>query len=205
AAGWGLPTPLRAGARSCDAVPLDLVGVQMQLKAGAVAAVDGGVLGLVGVVHHAVLAVFHVGVHFDVVVGAEPGVQLVLAVGRPQDGPVERAAVDEAVGQAADVDAATLAVVMGGQLDFLVPLDQDLGAFQCVDALFALAEIHVVVGAVGQDEVAAVLVPVVLVVIEGEAGLFFHAQHAGQLQETALVLVAARLAHADQAAAVPDE
>ena len=50
-----------------------------------------------------------------------------------------------------------------------------------------------------------VLLPVVLVVVEGEAGLLFHTQHAGQLEETALVLVAAGFAHADQAAAVPDK
>ena len=101
--------------------------------------------------------------------------------------------------------APAFAVGMGRQLDFLVPLDQDVGPFQGVDALFALPEIHVVVRAVGQDEVVPVLLPVVLVVVEGEAGLLFHTQHAGQLEEAALVLVAAGLAHADQAAAVPDE
>src|SRR5699024_5545352 len=137
-------------------------------KALTVGGVDGGVLGLVGVVDHAVLVVGHVGVDFHVVVGAEPGVQLLLTVGAPQDGAVEGAAVGEAVGQTADVDGAALAKVVGRQLDFLVPLNQDLGAFQSVDALLALAEVHVVVGAVGQDKVVAVLLPVVLVVVEGE-------------------------------------
>src|SRR5699024_11238558 len=147
-----------------------LLGLQMQHKAGDAGGVDGGGLGLVGVVHHAVLAVLHIGVHFHVVVGAEPGVQLLLAVGGPQNGPVEHAAVGKAVGQPADVDAPAFAVGVGRQLDFLVPLDQDVGPFQSVDALFALPEIHVVVRAVGQDEVVPVLLPVVLVVVKGEAG-----------------------------------
>ena len=73
-----------------DLIPLDLVGIQMQSKAAAVCGVNGGVLRLVGVVHHAVLAVFDVGVHLHVVVGAEPCMQLLLAVGTPQDSlPVE--------------------------------------------------------------------------------------------------------------------
>ena len=40
-----------------DLIPLDLVGIQMQRKAAAVCGVNGGVLRLVRVVHHAVLAV----------------------------------------------------------------------------------------------------------------------------------------------------
>ena len=76
-----------------DLIPLDLVGIQMQSKAAAVCGVNGGVLRLVGVVHHAVLAVFDVGVHLHVVVGAEPCMQLLLAVGAPQDSAVKGAAV----------------------------------------------------------------------------------------------------------------
>ena len=42
----------------------------MQRKAGTVAAVDGGILRLVGVVYHAILAVLDVGMYFDIVVRA---------------------------------------------------------------------------------------------------------------------------------------
>ena len=37
-----------------DLIPLDLVGVQMQRKAAAVCGVNGGILRLVGVVHHTI-------------------------------------------------------------------------------------------------------------------------------------------------------
>ena len=50
-----------------------------------------------------------------------------------------------------------------------------------------------------------VLFPVVLVVVEGEAVFLFHAQHAGQLENVALIGMAGGLTHADEAAAVPDE
>lgn len=59
------------------------------------------------------------------------------------------------------------------------------------------------VRAVCQNKVVAVFVPVVFIVIEGEAGLLFHAQHAGKLEITALIRVAARLTNADQSAAAP--
>lgn len=50
-----------------------------------------------------------------------------------------------------------------------------------------------------------VLLPVVFVVVEGEAVFFLHAQHAGKLENVALIRVTGRLTHADKAAAVPDE
>ena len=49
------------------------------------------------------------------------------------------------------------------------------------------------------------LVPVVLVVVEGEAGLFSTPRMPAVCKKPALVLVAARLADADEAAAVPDK
>ena len=70
-------------------IPLDLVGIQMQRKAAATGGVNGGVLRLVRVVHHTILAVFDVGVHLHVVVGAEPCMQLFLTVGAPQDSTVQ--------------------------------------------------------------------------------------------------------------------
>ena len=138
----------------------------MQGKAAAVASVNSGILRLVGVIHDTVLAVLDIGMYFDIVVCAKPLVQVGLVVGGPQDGSVQHAVVHEAVGQTADVDAATLTVLVGGQLDLLITLNQNLGALKREDVLFALAEVHIMVGAVGQNEVIAVLVPVVLVVVQ---------------------------------------
>lgn len=59
--------------------------------------------------------------------------------------------------------------------------------------------------AVGQNEVIAVLVPVVLVVVQGEARFFFYTKRRGQLQIPALILVAAGFADADQTAATVDK
>ena len=50
-----------------------------------------------------------------------------------------------------------------------------------------------------------VFFPVVLVVVEGEAVFFLHAQHACKLENVALIRVTGRLTHADKTAAVPDE
>ena len=57
------------------------------------------------------------------------------------------------------------------------------------------------VGAVGQNKVVAVFIPVVLVVIQGEACFLLHAERRGQLQIATLILVTTRLANANQAAA----
>ena len=51
-----------------DLIPLDLVGIQMQSKAAAVCGVNGGVLRLVRVVHHTILAVLDVGVNFYIII-----------------------------------------------------------------------------------------------------------------------------------------
>ena len=64
-----------------DLIPLDLVGIQMQSKAAAVCGVNGGVLRLVRVVHNAILAIFDISMDFHIVVGTEPSVQFLLAVG----------------------------------------------------------------------------------------------------------------------------
>lgn len=71
-----------------ELIPLDLVGIQMQSKAAAVCGVNGGVLRLVRVVHHTILAVLDVGVNFYIIIGAEPCMQFLLAVGTPQDSAV---------------------------------------------------------------------------------------------------------------------
>ncbi len=78
-------------------------------------------------------------------------------------------------------------------------------SLQRKDALFALAEVHIVVGAVCQNEVVAELIPVVLVVVQGEAGFLLDAKRRGQLQIAPLILVAARFADTDQAAAAMDK
>ena len=46
------------------------------------------------------------------------------------------------------------------------------------------------------------VVPVVFVIAQGKAGLFFHAKHIGQLDKASLSLVSGRLAHTDKAASV---
>ena len=106
-------------------IPPDLVGIQVQVEAAAVG-VDGGVLGNVGVVDHAVLAVGNKGMDFHIVVGGEPLVQDLFAVGSPQNGTVQNTAVLEGVGQAGDVDAAAVAEGIGCHLDFLVLLNQNV-------------------------------------------------------------------------------
>ena len=47
---------------------LDLVRVHVQVEAAAIAGINGGILRLVGVVYHAILAVLDVGMYFDIVV-----------------------------------------------------------------------------------------------------------------------------------------
>ena len=86
-----------------DLIPLDLVGVQMQRKAAAAGGVNGGILRLVSVVHNAILAIFDISMDFHIVVGTEPSVQFILAVGTPQDGSVKGAAVGETIRYTADV------------------------------------------------------------------------------------------------------
>ena len=142
---------------------------------------------------------------FHIVVRAEPLVQVGFIVGSPQDGAVQHAVVHKTVRQTADIHAAPLAVLVRSHLDFLVTLNQNFGAFQREDALFTLAKVHVVVGAVGQNKVVAVFIPVVLVVIQGEACFLLHAERRGQLQIAPLILVTTRFADTDQAAAAMDK
>lgn len=167
-----------------DLIPLDLVGIQMQSKAAAVCGVNGGVLRLVRIVHHTILAVLDVGVNFYIIIGAEPCMQFLLAVGTPQDSAVKGAAVGKTVRHTADVHGTTLAEVVCRHLHFFVSLHQYFGAFQRIDVLLAFAKVDGPVG-VFQDEVVRVFFPVVLVVVEGEAVFFFHAQHAGKLENVA--------------------
>ena len=63
------------GGNSADFIPLDFVGRKVEIKAVAAGGVDGGVLGLIGVVDHAVLVVGNVCVNLCAAVGAEPGAQ----------------------------------------------------------------------------------------------------------------------------------
>ena len=52
-----------------DLIPLDFVRFQMKVSACTVADIDRRVLRLVGIVDNAVLAVFHIGMHFNIIVG----------------------------------------------------------------------------------------------------------------------------------------
>ena len=170
----------------------------------AIGGINGGVLRLVGVVHHTILAVLDVGMDFHIIIGAEPSMQLVLAVGTPQDGTVKGAAVGKVVRHTADVHGTALTEVVRRHLHFLVPLHQNLGAFQRIDVLLALAEVDGLVGIL-QNKVVRVFFPIVLVVVEGETVFFFHAQNAGKLEDVALIRVTGRLTRTDEAAAVPNK
>lgn len=76
--------------KESDFIPPDLVGLQMQGEGAAVAPVNHRILGNIGVVDHTILAVLYIGMDLCVVILAEPGVQPILIMGRPQDGPVEQ-------------------------------------------------------------------------------------------------------------------
>ena len=175
----------------------------MEVKGGGVS-VDGGVLGNVGVVDHAVLAIGNESMDFYIVVGGEPLVENILAVGSPENGAVQHAAVFEGVGEAGNVDAAAVAEAVYGHLHFLVLLDQNIGALIGVDALLALAEVYFT-GDIFQNEVATLFFPVVLVVVQGKAGFLLNAQQGSQLQIVALILVTGGFTNTDEAAAVMDK
>ncbi len=70
----------------------------MQFKA-AIIGVHNGVLRHIGVVDHAVLAVGNESMDFYVVVGGEPLMQDLLAVGSPQDSTVQNTAVLEGISE----------------------------------------------------------------------------------------------------------
>src|SRR5699024_10383930 len=108
--------------------------------------------------------------HFHIVVGAEPFVQLALIVGCPQDGAVQETAVLKAVGKSADVDAASLAKVIDSQLYFFVILLQDRSSLVSVNIFLSFTEIDVAF-AVLCDEML-VLIPVIFVHIQSKAILF---------------------------------
>ena len=91
-----------------NAVPLDLVGIQVQFEAAAVG-VNNGVLRHISVVDHAVLTVGNEGMDFHVIVGGEPLVQNLLTMGSPQDCTVQNTAVFKRVRQTGDVNTAAAA------------------------------------------------------------------------------------------------
>ena len=128
----------------------------MQRKAAAAGGVNGGILRLVRVVHNAILAVLTLGVHLHVVVGAEPCMQFLLAVGTPQDSAVKGAAVGKTVRHTADVHGTTLAEVVCRHLHFFVSLHQHFGAFQRINILLALAKVDGLVSIL-QDEMIRML------------------------------------------------
>ena len=175
----------------------------MQFKA-TVVRIDHGILRNIGVVDHAVLAVCNKGMDFHIVVGGEPLVQDLFTVGSPQDGTVQDTAVFEGVRQTGDVNAAAVAEAVCSHLYFLVLLNQDVSTFVSKDALLAFSEVHFVCH-IGQDEVVGILDPIVLIVVQREAGFLLNAQNICQLQVVALVLVAGRLTDTDEAAAIMNE
>lgn len=71
-----------------NVIPFDLVCFHLQRKAAAIATVNYSFLGFICIIDHTEFAIFHIGMHFNVEVGAEPPVQLLLTVGTPQDAAV---------------------------------------------------------------------------------------------------------------------
>ena len=175
----------------------------MQLEA-AVVGVDSSILGYIGVVDHAVLGVRNEGMDFHIVVGREPLVENFLTVSSPQDRAVQNTAVLKGVRQAGDINAAAIAEAVCCHLHFLILLNQDLSTFVSKDALLAFAEVHLT-GHIRQDEVIGIALPVVLIVVQGEAGFLLHTQNRSQLQVMTLVLMTGRLTNTDKAAAVMDK
>ena len=167
-------------------IPSDFIGIQMQVKAVAIRRINCGILRLVSVVHNAILAIFDISMDFHIVVGTEPSVQFILAVGTPQDGSVKGAAVGKTIRYTADVYGTSLAEIMRRHLHFLIPLHQHFRAFQGINVLLSLTEVDGFVSIL-QDEMIRMLFPVVLVVVEGKAIFFLHAQHAGKLENVALI------------------
>ena len=70
-------------------IPFDLVCVHVQGKAASVAGINGGVLRLIGIIYHTILAILDVSMNLHVIVRAEPLVQVGFIVGSPQDGAVQ--------------------------------------------------------------------------------------------------------------------
>ena len=175
----------------------------MQLKA-TVVSIDHGILRYIGVVDYAVLTVGNEGMDFHIVVGREPLMQNIFTVGSPQDSTVQDTAVLKGIRQAGDIDAAAIAEAVCCHLHFLILLNQDLSTFVSKDALLAFAEVHLT-GHIRQDEVIGIALPVVLIVVQGEAGFLLHTQNRSQLQVMTLVLMTGRLTNTDKAAAVMDK
>ena len=100
----------------------------MQGERTAVPAVYYRVLGDIGVVYHAILAVFDISVNLHIVVLTEPGAEFVLVMRGPKNGTVEQPGILEAVRQAADIYAAALFAFVGSQLYLFLPLAENKSA-----------------------------------------------------------------------------
>lgn len=122
-------------------IPSDFIGIQMQVKAVAISRINCGILRLISVIHNAILAIFDISMDFHIVVGTEPSVQFILAVGTPQDGSVKGAAVGKTIRYTADVYGTSLAEIMRRHLHFLIPLHQHFRAFQGINVLLSLTEV----------------------------------------------------------------
>ena len=81
--------------------------------------------------------------HFHVVVGTEPPVKLIFRAGSPQDRPVQKPVVLEAVGKPADVHASPLAEGIRCQLYFLILLTDYSRTVEREDILFAFPKINI--------------------------------------------------------------
>ena len=79
--------------------------------------------------------------YFHIKIRAEPFAQLILAMGAPQNAPVQDSAVFKAVWQAADINGAPVSKFIDSHLHFFFALHQNTGVFIGKDVFLPFAEI----------------------------------------------------------------
>ena len=94
--------------------------------------------------------------------------QLVFGVCAPEYGAIQKPAVGKAVRQTGNIYRAPRLKVVCRQLNLFIPLTEDCRTGQRVDVLLSFAKVNRL-GAVLGDKMRLRLVPVVLVIAEGEA------------------------------------
>lgn len=194
---------MASGNSNLNLIPDNLVCFHIQIEAASVPAVNGSALGFIRIIYYTELAILHISMHLNIVIGAEPPVQVFLIMGAPQDGTVQQAAVLKAVGQSAHIHSTALAELVDGQADTLALLHQNLSALQRIHIFLILTEIDLAL-AVFRDKVL-MHIPVILVVSQSKSGLLLNAKHICQLDKASVCLMAGGLADSDQAAALIDK
>ncbi len=117
-----LPRCLPQTVSFLDLVPEDRIGRKVDRKTAAVPPVNGRLLRFIRVVDDTVFAVFYISMHFDIVICGKPAVNFPLRRSRPQNRPVQQAAVCKAVRQATDIHTPALPERIHGKLYTFVDL-----------------------------------------------------------------------------------